>query len=305
MLGKKSPDLRLTRQLYLANAVTALAFLLLVVIIIVTFNAVEKRSIGVIESDMERVVNNSAVVREITTLFGEIDVLDRAFYGNDEYLRIEGEKLLRHFDEIASLGENSRLQEPLQALADQLDRFLARCTAVNASLQTRNAIDREIAQQLDKLENLISGLLIDATLAGDDTAYITQLLALVIGYNESFLVIGKLYAEFDRSAHDAASGGTKLRVLDAIDDLTLRLRTITASTPEVSQQGRSIVTSVTRYKDAVSKVFAEIQQLNAERSAMTRIRVSLLAALEDIDNRIAAGSQLAAESVDSSPSLSA
>ena len=36
MLGKKSPDLRLTRQLYLANAFTALAFLLLVIIIIVT-----------------------------------------------------------------------------------------------------------------------------------------------------------------------------------------------------------------------------------------------------------------------------
>jgi signal transduction histidine kinase len=87
--------------------------------------------------------------------------------------------------------------------------------------------------------------------------------------------------------------------LDAIDDLTLRLQTITASTPEVSQQGRNIKTSVTRYKDAVSNVFEEIAQLNAERSAMSRTRATLLAALEDIDSQIAADSQLVAESVDS------
>jgi len=299
VFGKKSPTLRLTSQLYFANAMVALAFLLLVAIIVATYIAVEKQSIGVIKSDMDRVVNNSAVVREITTLFGEIDVLNRAFYGNDEYLRVEGEELTRRIEEIARLSANTPLQEPLQSLADQLDRFLARCTAVNASLQARNAIDREINQQLNKLENLISRLLIDATLADEDSAYITQLLTLVLGYNESILVIGKLYAEFERSAHDVASRATKLRVLDAIDDLTLRLQTITASTPEVSQQGRNIKTSVTRYKDAVSKVFEEIAQLNAERSAMSRTRASLLAALEDIDSQIAADSQLVAESVDS------
>ena len=299
MFGKKSPTLRLTWQLYFANAMVALALLLLVAIIVATYIAVEKQSIGVIKSDMDRVVNNSAVVREITTLFGEIDVLNRAFYGNDEYLRVEGEKLIRHIEEIARLSANSPLQESLQSLADQLDRFLARCTGVNASLQARNAIDREIDQQLNKLENLISRLLIDATLADEDSAYITQLLALVLGYNESILVIGKLYAEFERSAHDVASRAKKLRVLDAIDDLTLRLQTITASTPEVSQQGRNIKTSVTKYKDAVSKVFEEIAHLNAERSAMIRTRASLLTALEDIDNQITADSQLVAESVDS------
>jgi signal transduction histidine kinase len=299
VFAKKSPTLRLTSQLYFANAMVALAFLLLVAIIVATYIAVEKQSIGVIKSDMDRVVNNSAVVREITTLFGEIDVLNRAFYGNDEYLRVEGEKLIRHIEEIARLSANSPLQEPLQSLADQLDRFLARCSGVNASLQARNAIDREIDQQLTKLENLISRLLIDATLADEDSAYITQLLTLVLGYNESFLIIGKLYAEFERSAHDVASRATKLRVLDAIDDLTLRLQTITASTPEVSQQGRNIKTSVTRYKDAVSKVFEEIAQLNAERLAMSRTRAYLLAALEDIDSQITADSQLVAESVDS------
>ena len=298
MFGKKSPTLRLTRQLYFANALTALAFLLLMAIIIATYKFVEKRSIGVIRGDMERVVNNSGMVREISTLFGEIDLLDRAFYGNDEYLRIEGEELLGHVDEIARLGANSYLQEPLQSLANQLDRFLARCAGVNAALQSRSAIDREIARQIDELENLISRLLIDATLAGEDTAYITQLLSLALGYNESFLIIGKLYAEFDRGAHEAASRGTKQRVLVAIDDLILRLQTITASTPEVSQLGRSIKTSVTSYKDAVSTIFDEIEQLNTERSALSRTRNSLLAALDDIDNRIAAGSRLAAESVD-------
>ena len=114
MFGKKTRSLRLTRQLYFANAMTALAFLLLVAIIIATYIIVEKRSIGVIRSDLDRVVNSSAVAREISDLFGEIDVLDRAFYGNDEYLRLEGEKLLRHIDEIARLNVNSRLQQPLQ-----------------------------------------------------------------------------------------------------------------------------------------------------------------------------------------------
>ena len=299
MFGNKSRTPRLTKRLYLAHALTALAILLLVAIIVATYKVVEKRSIGVIKSDMGRVVNNSDVAREISTLFGEIDVLDRAFYGNDDYLQFEGEKLLRHFEKIKRLSADSPLQQPLQSLADQLERFLARCAGVNASLQARNAIDREITLQLDELENLISRLLIDTTLAGEDTAYVTQLLTLVLGYNESFLIIGKLYAEFDRSAYYEASGASKLRVLGAIDDLILRLQTITASTPEVSQQGRNIEKSVIGYKATVLKVFEEIEKLSMERSAMSRTRAYLLAEMEDIDNRIAADSQLAAESVDS------
>jgi signal transduction histidine kinase len=299
VFGKKSPNPRLTRQLYFANAVTALAFLLLVAIIVATYIVVEKRSTRVIKRDMDRVVNNSAVVRNISILFAGIDVLNHDFYENDEYLRVEGEKLLRHVGEIAKQSANTGLQEPLLSLAHQLDTFLARCAGVNAALQARNVIDREIAGKIDQLENLISGLLIDATLAGEDTTYITQLLTLVLGYNESFLIIGKLYAEFDRSGHhDEESHASKLLVLDAIDDLNLRLQTITASTPEVSQQGTSIKNSVTRYKDAVLKIYEEIEQLNAEWSAMSRNRASLFAALEGIDRRIAADSQLAADSVD-------
>jgi signal transduction histidine kinase len=298
VFSRKSPTFRLTRQLYFANALNALVYLLLVAVIVATYQVVENRSIGVIKSDMGRVVNNSAVVRQISTLFGDIDLFNYAFYGDDEYLRIESGRLLRQIDEIARLSGIPGLREPLQSLANQLDRFLARCTGVNAALQAREAIDREINQQLDELENLISRLLIDATLAGEDTAYITQLLSLVLGYNESFLVIGKLYAEFGRRAHDAASRDPSLRVLDAIDDLDLRLQTITASTPEVSQQGDNIKNSVAKYKDAVLNVFEEIEQLNVERSAMSRSRASLLAALADIDNRIASDSRLAAESVD-------
>ncbi len=298
MFSKNSSARRLTRQLYFANALTAMAFLSLVAIIVATYIVVEKRSVGVIKSDMGRVVNNSAIVREISTLFGEIEALNRTFYGNDELLKVEGEKLLGRIDEIAGLSQNSPLQEPLRSLAMQLESYLARCTGVNAALEARDAIDREIAQRLDQLENLISSLLIDATLAGEDTAYITQLLTLVLGYNESFLVIGKYYAEFDHDAHDSASAESRLRLLEAIDDLTLRLQTITASTPEVSQQGRSIESSVIGYKAAVLKVFAEIGQLRVEWSAMSRSKASLLAELEDIDRQIDVASKLTAESVD-------
>jgi hypothetical protein len=56
VFGKKSPNPRLTRQLYFANAVTALAFLLLVAIIVATYIVVEKRSTRVIKRDMDRVV---------------------------------------------------------------------------------------------------------------------------------------------------------------------------------------------------------------------------------------------------------
>ena len=122
VFGKKSPSLKLTRQLYFANAMIALAFLFLVAIIVATYIAVEKRSIGVVKSDMGRVVNNSAVVREITTLFGQIDVLNRAFYGNDEYLRVEGENLLRHIDEMS----NPEIAEIMDISVEAVESLTAR-----------------------------------------------------------------------------------------------------------------------------------------------------------------------------------
>lgn len=67
-------------------------------------------------------------------------------------------------------------------------------------------------------------------------------------------------------------------ILTALDDLTLRLKTITASTPEVIAYGRHMATDVLHYRDTVNQLALQrvavedsLQALNAVRQAISRI----------------------------------
>ena len=188
-------NLRISTKLLLLNLMICAAFILIVCVAIVSFYNVRHMSRDVANKDIGRVIDNSQAARELGKVFADIDLLSRTFYGKDDYLESEGSRLIVSVKNIAGSTTDPGLNKSLLTLSDNLASFLSQCAAVNTLLDARQYIDGETNAELARLENLIGDLLVNSTLRGEDTSFVEQMLALVVGYRESLLNIGKLYAE--------------------------------------------------------------------------------------------------------------
>ena len=302
--GKTASSIRLSHKLLWVNLMAAASFVLITGVIMVSFHIVKSESLDIFNRDIESVIHNSQTARELSGVFAEIDYLARTFYRNDDYLNLEGKRLTNTIRSVISRTSNSNVRSPLTGLLDNLNKFLSQCAIVNSTLNARNAIDRDSHIELLNLENLIGDLLVEATLAGEDTSYVTQQLSLVMGYRESLFYIAKLFAELDVEFRPKTSVATDSPVLAAIDDLTLRLQTITASNPEVARYGEKLIENFAAYRNTVIDHYVAMDELNERRAVLDQSKALSLLALENIDKEIAQTARLTTSSIKKTIELS-
>jgi PAS domain S-box-containing protein len=247
---------------------------------------------------METVIDNSRTAREISAVFTDIDLMSRTFYGKSDYLDTEGRRLVRTVKNIAGKNTDSDLYTSLITLSDNLDSFLSQCAAVNTVLHARDSIDRETHTYLTSLENMIGKMLVNHTLQGEDTSFVEQQLTLVIGYRESLLQIGKLYAELGAEHYFTDLEGKTSPVVAAIEDLILRLRTITASVPDVARYGVILLSNVEKYKEIVFRFYAVMQELGLRSTDLNLSKSRSMLEMESMDKKISRTTQLVSSSIE-------
>ena len=238
---------RLRSKLFLANTLTCVAFLLIAGFILFAFANVRDQSADIANTHIDSVVRNSHLTRELSRVFFEIDLLDPAFLQNSELLDSEGIRLSAMIADARAATTEGQLTESLAEIAMQFDRFVAHGKKVNEVLQEQEQIVQELHVELTDLEEIIIDRLIDSTLAGEDTDFVTQQLTLVNGFRESLLITGKLYAELGIGVSMGSVSTRISPLMDAIDDLALRLQTITASSPEVIRHGKLLINNTLKY----------------------------------------------------------
>jgi PAS domain S-box-containing protein len=291
-------NLRISTKLLLLNLMICAGFLLIVCVIVFSFANVRNSLTQVTDWNMGTVIDNSRTARELSTVFSDIDLMSRTFYGRSDYLDSEGRRLFRTVKNIAGKNTDSELYKSLLTLSDDLDSFLSQCAVVNTVLHARDSIDRETHAYLTSLENMIGKLLVKFTLQGEDTSFVEQQLTLVIGYRESLLQIGKLYAELGAEHYFTDLEAKTSPVVAAIDDLILRLRTITASVPDVARYGVILLSNVQKYKEIVFRFYAVMQELGLRVTKLNLSKASSMLEMESIDKKISRTTQLVSSSIE-------
>jgi PAS domain S-box-containing protein len=282
----KFPKLMVSGKMLLINLMICAAFLLIVGIILLSNNRVQNNLFDIVDRDMGRVIANSRESREFSNLFADIDLLKHTFCGKNTYLTSAGKRLADAIKRILESQTDPDIKQSFLALYDHFEAFIAQCVVVNTVLNTRESIDRKTRVEITELENLIAEMLVRLTLNEEDTSFAEQLLTLVMGYQESLLLIGKLYAEMGHEHYLKPLNGKTSPVTVAIDDLILRLQTITASTPEVAQFGIKIVNHVQNYRDVVLKFYASMEELGSRMRNLDISRTASMSAMEKLDQKV-------------------
>lgn len=294
----KLSNLRISTKLLLLNLMTWAAFILIVGVMVSTFAIVLNKLTAVATMDMERVIANSQTTRELSKVFVDIDRLVRTFYGKNDYLASEGNRLVNAVNKITENTLDADLKKSLLPLFGALESFLSRCARVNQVFHDMESIDHDTHGELIELENLIAQLLVSDTLEGEDVSFLEQLLTLVVGYRESLLHIGTMKVKLEHEHHFLSIEGKSSPLLSMIDDLLLRLRTITASIPEIAGHGEKIVNYMQKYRETVSIFYEEMEAFGLQLAHLDRHRTLSMSLIESIDAKISTSTKNTINSIE-------
>lgn len=249
-------------------------------------NSLRGKFLNVTDSNMTSLIVNSHITREFSILVTGVDLLSNTFQGRDDFLKSKGENVVAHATEIISKTTDPTLRSSIVKVRKRLDFFIKQGFIVNKVLYDLKNTGIEIHNNITKLEDIISELLLQYTLAGKDTSFIEQQLALSIGYRESVLKIEKLnaalgYVHYSRNFEDHSSP-----ILTALEDLLLRLQSVSASIPVIVHKGQQISQSVQRYKETISKLNLVFVELTKNKVALRQSMDLSSLVMKIIEDRI-------------------
>ena len=223
----------------------AAAFALIAVIAATAFNRVEILATDIARNQMTGVLENASIARELSDALSEIDLISRSCRSGSAS-EDNGKRMSAALLAIAQKDQDKQQADAIAALSTTATELLDQCAAIRRVLLSLDGIDQQILAELANLENLIGRILIDQTLSGKTTDYLDQIMNLITGFRETVLQIGKNIAERTVLASaDPQNGNPNIAL---IDDLNLRLQTLTASSPEIARIARRAIRLTVAYR---------------------------------------------------------
>ena len=253
------------------------AFLIIAGIVSWSFLNIKRYATEETGMQLRQVSESSMTARELSDIFSEIDLVRRTFYERNDILNTRGSSISRGIKGIGQRTSDSRIRKTLNALEQELMLFIAQCAEVNRLLAGRQHLGDEALKELSSLEELVSRRMIEYTKKGLETYYFDQIFSLVTGYRESLLLISNInlqqeYINFRQ-------------LIINIDDLLLRMQTMTATTPEVAVHGKRLILGITQYRSTIVKLESSLRELDSHSRALRAIQSEALAILHENDQK--------------------
>lgn len=276
------PNRTIRRKLLLGAGVLFMGIVAVVAIVLVSNARLHSLATGVAETQMTTLSDNAAVGREITALFKEIELIDRSFFSREK--NWDTDESWYGLDYAAALQhtDSPKLVAALEGVKLALHDYLQCIREVTQYLETRQELSDQIWRRLDVFEADISDWLIHATLSGEHTDGVDQVLALNTAFRESMLLIEREHGH----AHETYVGRSALAertyVLGLIDDLYKRLQTLNASEPDIAAHGKGISDLVMRYRDAVDAIYKTLGKQGDAYDTLAQAKASTLLVMDEL-----------------------
>ena len=261
------------------------AILVLGVISYAGFINVRTLSTMLVSKQIAQLADRASTGRTLSEVFAKIDLISRTFQGRDDIIASEGGPLFGTLADLSDSEVNKECKCMRTSFSSFLSAFITACRTMNMLLAERIAVEQKTHHELDELETQVGNALIQSVKEGKDSSHFEQLLALASTYRESLLRLDKMSLSLSsvRSSEEIERWLTP--ILASVDDLALRLKTISASTQEVASHGQSISADIQDYRKCVSRLADAMLDVNLSLEELNSARQGLLRMMEAEDKR--------------------
>ncbi|QTA88583.1 Methyl-accepting chemotaxis protein signailling domain-containing protein [Desulfonema magnum] len=239
------------RKLFFINLLVCIVFILMTISVVLSFQYIEDEMTRIFKVQLDHISENSQVGRELARVAADSDLLVSTFFGREDFLKTEGENLIRRISALMEKTTNMQLKELLGKFRQKIEEVIKQCETVNLTYREMDALNQQIDTRLSQLGEVISQKILSLTMEGRDSSVIEQLTFMVSGYRET---LPRLTIRFNRLGLKYFEAPVKKEghpMLTLLNDLRLRLRTLSASDPDIAKYGELLRHDVRKYTDTV------------------------------------------------------
>ena len=271
-------------KLYVLVTLNALAMGMIVILTIGSFDQLEGLAAQISSVQMRQIIDNAAIGRDLTATLSEIDLANRTCRDTTAFGAARAH-IGHSLDALIKKLPDQELIELMRALRRETQHLFDVCGEIGDVLTEIAETDRRLLTAFEELESLTGRALIDQTLAGKSVSHLDQIIALVSGYRETALHIGKqiaIQSGDNRSADDA-----EVAVLPAIDNLALRIQGFTPASPEMARIAKYVGALTQAYREQVIRLNAKLGDYDAILAHNHDARETVLAQMKRLDTGVA------------------
>ncbi len=284
-----------TTKLFLLNSVIFLIMGGILFVVNASFEHIQTSLSTTIHEDMNRVMQDAHVGRELNRAFNEINTLIRTIYDEGDSPQTQ-DALRRTLDELAQEERDEHLQRALRKLSSELQLLLNEKALVRQHLQTLRQLDTDLKSLLENVESLLQDKITLARMETDKPqGYLTYLAGAIPALREMMLMltmqVNKL-KQIGQSAEPLVTEDAPASKPDAETDELFRafegkLRIFLQSDKEFAENINPFFPLLAQYEEQIVSFSTMRQELDVRISNMNALQESILSIMRLNADRVA------------------
>ncbi|MGE0084979.1 MAG: methyl-accepting chemotaxis protein [Desulfococcaceae bacterium] len=233
---------------------------------------------------------NAHIGRKLTEILSDANLVLSVFYGKKEQLKTDSGNIVQKTSALIYETDNSDLKNSLNSFLDKIQAVFQDCEKISLMGQDIDAAEKQFYGTLKPLNENVSGKILELAMEGKNTVMMEQVAFMISGYRETFTQAAWHFAKTGITY--AKDSEEKIKpFFDLTDDLLLRLKTLSASDPEIAEYGRQLIELTEKYREAVRQFHAVVAQFNTKRENLKEQENRLFALMAEIDRQVSQQSE--------------
>ncbi|MEE4357002.1 MAG: methyl-accepting chemotaxis protein [Desulfococcaceae bacterium] len=290
LFGKSFPQ-----QLLRMNLMMFGVFIIMVTAAIFGFRHFKEILKTEFSDNIARISGNAETGRKLTEILTETNLLMGEFFGKPEILKTKGSHIVQMTDLLISQTGNAQLKTSLKSFSEKIRAVLRDCEKIISVRQNADETETQFHQTLTGLSENIANRILVLAMEGKNTSLMEQVTFMISGYRETFTQATYDFTKigiFHSADSDEADCNEKDHpVFVLTDDLLLRLRTLTASDPEIADYGRQLMALTEKYKESVHQFHGTVLEFSTKRERMKQDEDSIFALIAESDKQVSRQSE--------------
>jgi PAS domain S-box-containing protein len=273
-------------KLVLVNVLIILAFAAIALSVAFSFKNIGSFSRVIINKDVDEVIRNAELGRDLSAVFAESDLFISTFMNRDGDIRGRADRILSRVSSLEGIGTTPKLKGAIGNFTRQVEVLFRECVVARGHCEELDALEKEMGNELSGVERAISGKMISRSQEGKDVSMLEQLSMLLLGYRESLLKISILHVSLTSKHPEAIDAGEEERILSLLRDLKLRLKTLAASEPFAAAYGVRLLRDVQAYETAANSFLGSMGRIREQLQAVKTSKGVLISAMKEADRNV-------------------
>jgi len=267
------------------SLVVILLFILIITILYFSSRKVSSSIDKTVAESLQVTVLNSQNSRDFGLLHTRLSVFTNTFYLDDNWYDTESNGLQKEIQHLQASSYGSDAEGLLAQLEKQFSVYLERREWINYLLFWRSEQDQDIGELFLLLQEIIAEKMVSVTLEGGTIDYLEQLVVLVSGYRESLFEIAKLNAEENPAYLLSAPLDSPIPLAAELQELVMRLGTLTASEPPINRLGQHLIDRFAYYQYLMQQYHVEMVRLGELTDDLDQTTAQILSSMEQLDQQ--------------------